>query len=341
MLENLIRRAQGRVIVSTFSSLITRIQEVINIAQRYNRRVVVNGRSMISNMEICRELGYIRGPANLFITLEEADQLPDDQVLILSTGAQATRYSALALMSRGEHRDIAIREGDTVILSASVVPGNELAVQKLLHGLVRQGAQAYRSTFMDIHTTGHAQQAELKLMLNLLRPRFFMPVEGYQQMLIAHAQLAREVGIPASNIVVSQNGDVIAIDQNRAEVVDRVSAKRVLVDGLGIGDVGKVVLRDRERLASYGMVVIVVVADNQTGELVAEPEVISRGFVYLREAGDLIEDIKGQVKQAVQARWRSSSSLENLKAELTRSIRRYLYQETERRPMVLVSIIEV
>jgi ribonuclease J len=340
-LDRLISRAQGRVIVSTFSSLINRIQQVVDAAQRYSRKVVVNGRSMVTNMEISRELGYIRGPANLFITLAEADLLPDNQVLILSTGAQATKYSALVRMSRGEHRDIAIREGDAVILSSSVVPGNERAVQRLIDGLVSQGAHAYYQEFMDLHTTGHAQQEDLKLMLSLLRPKFFMPVEGYQHMLVAHAQLAREVGIPESNIIVARNGDVVAINQERAEIVGYVPAKHVLVDGLGIGDVGKVVLRDREQLASDGMVIIVVVTDDQTGELVTEPEVISRGFVYLREAQDLIKGIREQVKQDCKARWGSVSDLEDLKVKLTRSVRHYLYQETKRRPMVLVSIVEV
>lgn len=340
-LDHLISRAQGRVIVSTFSSLINRIQQVVDAAQCYNRKIVVNGRSMISNMEICRELGYIHGPDDLFITLAEANRLPDDQVLILSTGAQATKYSALARMSRGEHRDIVIRDGDTVLLSSSVVPGNERAVEKLLDGLVRQGARAYYRGFMDIHTTGHAQQEDLKLMLNLLQPRFLMPVAGRRYMLAAHAQLAQEVGILPSNIVVAQNGDVVAVNQERAEVVDHVSAKHVLVDGLGIGDVGKVVLRDREQLASDGMVIVVAVVDDQTGELVSEPEVLSRGFVYLREAQDLIDGIKEQVTLTLRSRWDSVSDLEDLKAKLIRAVRHYLYQETKRRPMVLAWIVEV
>jgi ribonuclease J len=340
-LDQLIGRAQGRVIISTFSSLINRIQQVIDVAQRYGRKIVVNGRSMITNVEIARDLGYIRGPTNLFITLAEADRLPDNQVLILSTGAQATRYSALARMSRREHRDIAIRDGDTVILSSSIVPGNERAVQKLIDGLVRQGAQAYYQEFMDLHTTGHAQQEDLKLMLSLIRPKFFMPVEGYQHMLVAHAQLAREVGIPASNIIVARNGDVVAINQERAQIAGHVPVQHVLVDGLGIGDVGKVVLRDREQLASDGIVIIVVVVDDQTGELIAEPEVISRGFVYLREAQGLIEGIREQVKRACKLHLGSVSGLEDLKVKLTRSVRYYLYQETKRRPMVLVSIVGI
>jgi ribonuclease J len=340
-LEFIIRHATGRVIVSTFSTLINRIQQIIDIAQRYDRKVVVEGRSMIKSVEICRELGYIRAPENLFISPGKANQLPDEQVLFMTTGAQATKYSALVLASRKQHRQLEIREGDTVILSASVVPGNERAVEKLLDGLVRQGAQAFHHAFMGVHTTGHAQQEDLKLMLNLVRPKFFMPIMGWRHLLEGHAQLAREVGIPSPNIYVAQNGDVITFTKENMDVTGQIPAAPIYVDGLGIGDVGKAILREREQLSSHGMVVVVAVVDEKSHKLLLDPEVLTKGFIYRAESQDVLDQVTQIFRNTLSNLSTGKMTINELQNSLTSQINSHLHNATGRRPVVMVRLVPV
>ncbi len=340
-MEHLIRAATGRVIVSTFSTLIHRIQMVIELAQQFERKVVILGRSMVASVEICRELGYVRGPDSLFISLSEAEKLPDNEVLIISTGAQATQYSALELASRQEHRQLKIREGDTVILSSSVVPGNEKAVEHLLQGLVRQGAKTFQHAIMGIHSGGHAKQEEIKLMLNLLRPKFFLPVMGMRHMLATSAKLAQDVGIPASNIVIPLNGDVVTVNSTSAKITDHLNAELVFIYGKGVCNVSKTIIQDREQLASDGVVIVLILFDKATGELIAEPQTKIRGSIYIQESQAVIDGIKEQVKLSISTEKGLLSNLEEVEDKVKYTVGKYLRKITKRRPLVIVLKMEI
>jgi ribonuclease J len=339
-LEHLIRAAKGRVLVSTFSTLIYRIQLIIELAQQFSRKVVILGKSMVSSIEICRELGYIRGPDNLFIALSEADKLPDDQVLIISTGAQATQYSALELAARNEHKQLKIREGDTVILSSSVVPGNEKAVERLLQGLVRQGAKTFQHAIMGIHSGGHAKQEEIKLMLNLLRPKFFMPVMGMQHMLATAAGLAQDVGIPASNIIMTQNGDVVSLTPDSAQVTDHIHSSPIYVYGKG-SNVSKTTLREREQLANDGLVIVLVLCDKETGEMVADPQINTRGVAFGEDSQAFLAELRRQVKTGFTTDPDMLLDSEEARNKVRADVQSMFVKSNRQRPMVMVWVVEV
>jgi ribonuclease J len=334
--EKVFSQAKGRIIVSTFASNISRVQQVIDCALGHNRRLGVVGRSMVENVRMARNLGYLTAPDDTFLRIEDLDMLPPSQVAIVCTGTQGEPTSALVRMANQEHRQVSIQYGDTVILSATPIPGNEELVHRTLDNLFRLGANVCYHRLMPVHVSGHASQEEQKMMISLTRPRYFIPAGGEYRHLVLHAQLARELGIPGENIFVVENGQVIEFDDEGARLGERVGGGHVLIDGLGIGDVGEVVLRDRRLLSRDGFVVVVVALDEATGEVIEGPDIVSRGFVYMRDAEDLIEEAKHLVIEALANGHRDTAS--NL---IHDTLAEFLYRRTRRRPMIFPVILEV
>ncbi len=343
-LEEIFRKAGGRIIAATFASLINRIQQIITLSEKYNRRVCVEGYSMKTNVEISKVLGYIKSKKGTIISVKEIANYPDSKITILCTGAQGEGSAVLMRIVLREHPFIRLKKGDTVILSSSVIPGNERTVQFLKDGILRQKTKVFHYKMMDIHAGGHAQQEELKEMIKIMRPRFFLPIHGQYSMLVSHAELAKEVGLPEKNIVIAENGHVINLSSERIFIERKtVPSNYVMVDGLGIGDVGEVVLRDRHMLARDGMFVIVVVVDRKTGQVRGSPDIISRGFVYLRESKELLRDTRRKVVEIVN-RAAGSGGVVNwsyIKDEIRNKIGQFLYTKTKRRPIILPVVIEV
>ncbi len=343
-LKKIIKKAKGRVIVSTFSSLLNRIQQVINISKQLNRKVCVQGYSMRTKLDFAKNLGYIQAKKNRFINAKQAQELPDDQVTILCTGTQGESNAALSRIASGRDRNIKFKEKDTVILSSSVVPGNETLVQALKDKILKQGVKVYHYEMMDIHASGHGKQEELKKFIKLMNPKFFMPIHGQVSMLYANAELAKEAGVKEKNIIVAENGNIINIGKNQYGIAKKkVPADSVLVDGLGVGDVGKIVLRDRHSLAEDGMFVLIITVDKKTGKIIKSPDIISRGFVYLKESKDLLRDTRQKARKIVREIMDNGGNINwnNVKSEIRKRIGQSLYSRTKRRPMVLPVIIEV
>ncbi len=336
--ERIFSRAQGRVIVSTFASNISRVQQVIDTALRHGRRVGVVGRSMINNFEMARQLGYIRIPDDAIIPSEQLDHLPARKVAIVCTGSQGEPFSALVRMSNRDHRWVTIREGDTVILSATPIPGNEELVHATLNNLYRQGATVIYHQLEPVHVSGHASREELKMMIGLTQPRYFIPIQGEYRHLVLHGNLAKELGIPEDHIFIIESGQVVEFDEAGARLGDPVPGSYVFVDGLGIGDVGQIVLRDRQHLARDGFFIVVAAVDYETGDLLREPDVVSRGFVFMRDADELIEKTKQRVIDILS---NGGGNPEALHTKLRDDLSRFLYEETRRRPMILPVILEV
>jgi ribonuclease J len=335
--DRLFAQAEGRIIVSTFASNISRVQQVIETAQRYGRRVGIVGRSMIENVKMAQELGYIEVPEAALLKLDEMEHLPARQVAIVCTGSQGEPTSALVRMAQQEHKVVNIRAGDTVVLSASPIPGNEELVSRTLNNLFRLGARVYYHRLMPVHVSGHASQEEQKLMITLTRPRFFIPVQGEYRHLVLHAELAHELGVPRENIFIIENGQVLELDQDSCRVADEVQGGYVFVDGLGVGDVGNVVLRDRHHLARDGFVIAIVAVERETGKLATEPELISRGFVYVRDAEELLEQAKAQVIGAMHRHGHPFGVEDKIHDVLSQ----FLYEQTRRQPMILPVVIQV
>ena len=343
-LDEIFRRSSGRIIAATFSSLINRIQQVITLSEKYRRKVVVEGYSMKTNVEICRLLGYIKVKKGTLIKSKDIERLPDNRVTIVCTGAQGEGSAVLMRMALGEHPVIRLKKGDDVILSSSVIPGNERTVQILKDGILRQGVKVFHYKMMDIHAGGHAQKEELKEMIKMMQPKFFLPIHGQYSMLVAHADIAKEMGMPERDVIVAENGDVINLNQ-RAYNIERgkVQANYVMVDGLGIGDVGEVVLRDRQMLSKDGMFVVVAVVDKQTGKVKGSPDIISRGFVYLRESKDLLKETRKKIIGIINHA-ASSGGVVNwvyIKDEIRNKVGQFLFSKTQRRPIVIPVVIEV
>lgn len=336
--------AKGRIIFATFSSLVSRIQQCFNAAAKHNRKVMVVGRSMINTVEIALSMGYLKIQPKLIIKSEQARKFPDNQIVILTTGSQGEEGAGLARMARGEHKLVHIKKGDTTVLSSSPIPGNERAVAAVMSNLTRLGANVVYNKVLDIHSSGHAHQEELKLMMNLLKPKYFMPIHGEHFMLVEHGRLAAQVGIPESNIFIPENGSAIDIDlQGNAKIGEaRVAGGYVYVDGLGVNDVNEVVIRDRKQMASDGMFVIIATVNKLSGKLESQ-DIISRGFVYMKDNDELIREVKHEVRKLTENK--SKTKLEPNWVLLRQSIRdeigEYLFQKTERRPMILPVIIEV
>lgn len=336
--------AKGRVIFASFSTLVNRVQQVFDAAYKSNRKVVITGRSMVANVEICLATNYLTLPAKgMIIKMEQANKLPDNQVIILTTGSQGEEFSALARISRSEHKTIHIKKGDTVVVSASQIPGNEGSISSTLSALARLGAKVLYNKTLDIHTSGHAYQEDLKLMISLTKPRYFMPIHGEHHMLVAHGQLALDVGVPEENIHILDNGQMLELSSTGAKAVEaKVPTGYVYVDGLGVGDVGEVVLRDRQVMAQDGMFVIIMTIDRKTGKLTQTPDIISRGFIYMKGSEDLLKEVKHEVRKVVETKGKGSQpNWAFIRSEVRDQIGEFLYQRTERRPMVLPVVIEV
>ncbi len=343
-LEDAFKQAEGRVIISTFSSLITRIQQVFSIAEETGRKIAIDGFSMKTNVEIAQKLGYLKVKKGLLISTKEIKNVPDNKVIILCTGAQGEERAVLMRIANGEHRDLEIEPGDTVMFSSSVVPGNERTVQRLKDTITRRGAKIFHYQMMDIHAGGHGYEEDLKTMIDLAKPKYFIPVHGNRYMLKIHGDIAQSVGIPEKNIFIADNGQIMEFDENKGELTKRkVPADHVMVDGLGVGDVSNIVLRDRKMLAGDGMFVVIVTIDGKTGQLIQNPDLISRGFIYMKEQKGLVEQTRKKVRQIIERQ--DSKSIANnyvyIKNKLRDEIGQYLYKRTERRPMILPVVIEV
>jgi len=340
--DEVFRKAKERIIVASFASNIHRIQQVISIAHKYNRKVAIAGRSMLNVVNIACELGYLTIPPGTLVELDEIIHLPKNKTVIISTGSQGEPMSALTRMAMAEHRQVEIMPGDTVIISALPIPGNEKLVARIVDQLFRQGADVYHEAVDGVHVSGHASQEELKLMISLVKPKFFVPIHGEYRMLIKHANLAQELGIPPENIFVIENGQVLEFTREKGYIAGRVPASRVLVDGLGVGDVGNIVLRDRKQLAQDGILIVVLTLNKDTGAIMAGPDIVSRGFVYVREAEELIEEAKAKVRQALdKCEERKITDWSTIKANVRETLSKFLYEKTRRRPMILPIIMEV
>jgi ribonuclease J len=343
-LEKIFAQSKGRIIAATFGSLLNRIQQMIMLAEKYGRKVAVEGYSMKINIEVCRQLKYIQSKNDTFIQIKEVDNYPDNQVAVICTGAQGEADAALMKIVTRVHRYLRFKKGDSVIFSSSVIPGNERTVQFLKDDILRQGVKVFHYKMMDIHAGGHAKQEELMEMMRLMRPKFFMPIHGQYSMLVANAELAESVGIKKENIAVVENGQIITLTPKTITVEkDKVPSLYVMVDGLGVGDIGEVVLRDRQVLAEDGMFVIVTVVDRVTGKVKGSPDIISRGFVYLRESKELLKDTRKKTIDIINQATSSGGAVNwsYVKDDIRNKVSDFLFTKTERRPMVLPVVIEV
>ncbi|MCS7219884.1 MAG: ribonuclease J [Anaerolineae bacterium] len=336
-LERLFAEAPGRIIVATFASNLSRVRQVFDISRRYGRRIGVVGRSMLNNVRMAIELGYLDLQGDELLTTEEMNSLPARQVTIICTGSQGEPTSALVRMALGEHRQIAIRPGDTVVLSARPVPGNETMVHRTIDNLFRQGADVCYQELLDVHVSGHGSQEDHRMMLRLTRPRFFVPIHGEYRHLVLHGRLAASLGIPKENIFVIESGQALELGPDSCRLGERVTRGHVFVDGLSIGDLSQVVLRDRHHLARDGFVVAIIALDETTGQMVAPPEILTRGFVYAQEEADFIEMAKAQIERALENGYSQAA----ITARIREILAELCYEETHRRPMVLPVVLTV
>ncbi len=335
--DQVFRDAKGRIIVATFASLISRIQQVANVAARYNRKLVITGHSMSENIRIAQKLGYIHLPDDLLVRIEEAGRLLPSETVMMVTGAQGEPSSVLARMSTGQHRQVSVQKGDTVIISAHAIPGNEEMIHRTINRLLKRGAEVLYDPIAQVHVSGHASQEEHKLMLNLVRPQYFVPIHGELRQLKAHARLAQQLGIPPQNTFVVENGYVIEFDDGEARIGERVPGGYVYVDGSTVGDISPEVLRDREVLSRDGFVVAIVQRDSETGQVQGRPEIITRGFVVEHEAEDLIIGAEEAVLATVLS---NGVNAQGLRDKVKDVLAEYLYHETRRRPMVIPVVLE-
>ncbi len=344
-LEKIISEAKGRVIIGTFSSQLERIIELIKIAERHNRKVVIDGYSMKANLDIAVELGFFRPKKEILMGAERLHEYQPEKILIVCTGSQGEENSALMRVANRKHKYIRIQKGDTVILSSSIIPGNEMNIQNLKDNLARQNAHIIHYKTSEIHTSGHATQEELKLMIKTLRPKFFVPVHGYYFMLKINADLAESLGMKPENIVVPlNNGSVIEANRDKIRMLkESVAANYVMVDGLGVGDVKEIVLRDRQMLAQDGIFVVITIIDSQTGKVRNSPDIISRGFIYLKESQDLLRHTRYLIKKTIEEATEKMHpvNISYVKDLVREKIGKFLFQKTKRRPMVLPVLIEV
>lgn len=340
--EDIFAAAPGRIIISTFASNIHRIQQAIDVAVMYDKKVILCGKSIVSNAQIALDLGYLRIPRETWLKLEDLKRLEDKEVVIITTGSQGEPMSVLSRIATDEHKHIHIKAGDTVILSAKMIPGNERAIGRIINHLFRRGANVIYEKVSEIHVSGHASKEELKLMLNLVRPKYFVPIHGEYRHLVYHAQLARKQGIPEENIFILENGDILDISDGAAARNGKVDSGRVLIDGKGIGDVEEMVLRDRVRLAHDGIVLVLIAIEKLTGNLVSGPDIISRGFIFEDSSKEVIEDVKELVFTTIKELSKEitvDSSL--LQAKLRNVLKKYLRNTMDRRPMIMPIIFEV
>lgn len=333
---------KGRVIVAAFSSSIHRVQQVVDVAVANGRKILLNGRSMIANVRIARQLGYLTVDDDMLMDLRELPHLPPEQVCIISTGSQGEPMSALVRIAMDDHKQIKLERGDTVILSSRVIPGNERTISELINHLYRRGAEVFHEKVSEVHVSGHASQEELKLMLNTVQPRFFIPIHGEYRHLIKHIQLARKVRIPEERCLLATNGDVISFYADTAAIVEKVESGRVFVDGKGIGDVGNMVLKDRKHLSEDGMVVVIIGINQSSGAVIYGPDIVSRGFVFEDESQDYLETARFIVTTALEEiNDEMRCDCEEVKQAVRQALRRFFKKTIERRPVILPVIMEM
>ncbi|MDO8668652.1 MAG: ribonuclease J [bacterium] len=341
-------KLEGRIIIGTFASQLSRVQKLFDLGERFGRRINLQGRSMNDNVEIAHQIGYLKFNPRILVEDHELNRLPDNKVMIIGTGAQGESNAFLMRVVNGEHRSISLKAGDTVIFSSSVIPGNERTIQTLRDVIVRQGAKVINYQMMDVHAGGHAKQEDLKLMMRLIKPEYFMPIEANHYMLQAHAELAEQVGIPKEKIFVADNGQIIEFHKAvGGETIgkltkDKVITDYVMVDGLGVGDISNIVLRDRRVMSEDGMIVIIATIDSKTGDIIGNPDIISRGFVYMKENKELIQKTRMKVKKIVKDHNPHTQADDDyIKNKIRNDIGQFLFGQTKRRPMVLPVVIKV
>lgn len=339
--DEIFRGARERIVLATFASNIHRVQQVINAAMKYNRKVAFTGRSMINNVEIARNLGYLDVPDDMIVNIRNCSDYPDNQIVLLTTGSQGEPMAALTRMARGDHYHINIRQGDTVIISASAIPGNERLVGQTINQLFKRGANVIYEDVSGVHVSGHASQEELKLMMNLTKPKYFVPTHGEYRHLNRHAALARENGIPDSNIYIAEIGDKIVFSEKNVRKAENIQAGSVFVDGLGVGDVGNIVLRDRRLLSEDGIIIVVVTIDNH-GNILSGPDIVTRGFVYIRESEELIAEATSRLEEKLKECERNNiTEWSILKNKIRDTLNNYIYKKIKRNPMILPIIMQV
>ncbi len=340
--DKLFLHCTKRIVVATFASNVHRVQQIVNCAVKYNRKIAVCGRSMVNMINTANELGYIDCPDNIFIDIDMIKNYPDENLVLITTGSQGEPMSALTRMAAGDHRKVTITPNDLIIISATPIPGNEKYVSKVIDDLMQIGAEVVYSSLEAIHVSGHACQEEQKLILALAKPKYFIPVHGEYRQLRAHSETAQSMGIDKNNIIMMSNGRVLEIGENGAEFTGSVQSGRVLVDGLGVGDVGNIVLRDRQHLSQDGLIIIVLTMDSATGTVVAGPDVISRGFVYVRESENLMDDVKSVVRNEIRkCEQRGVRDWGTIKSATRDALRDYIFMKTKRNPMLIPIIMEV
>jgi len=340
--EDIFANAPGRIIIATFASNIHRIQQAIDVAVKYGRKVIISGKSIISNAQIALDLGYLTIPTDTWLRLEDLKSLEDNKVVIITTGSQGEPMSVLSRIATDEHKDIKIKEGDTVILSARMIPGNERSIGRIINHLFRRGANVLYEKVSEVHVSGHASKEELKLMLNLIRPKYFMPIHGEYRHLVYHTMLAKKLGIPKENIFILEDGEILEISGEGARKNGKVNSGRVFIDGKGVGDVKEMVLRDRMRLAHDGIVLILLSIEKLTGNILSGPDIISRGFVFEDASQEVMNDVKELLTNTIKGLDKeiiSDSSV--LQAKLRSTLKKYLRDTMERRPMIMPIIFEV
>lgn len=330
--DEVFENAKGRILVATFASLISRMQQVANAAERHGRKIAFTGRSMVDNMKMARELGYVDFPERLVISLEKSLSMPDNQVVLMCTGSQGEPRSILGRLANGTNRQFDVREGDTIVLSSQTIPGNEESVYRTINNLFRRGANVIYEDIAPVHVSGHASQEEMKLLLHLVRPKYLIPIHGELRMLKHHAQLAEEVGIPKENIAVVENGQMIEFVDGRMRIGERIPGDYIFVDGSGVGDVDQSIVRERETLGRDGVVLVNLEINAKTGQLQGQPEILTRGFMLEEELEGVMGDLQKQVKDSVH------KSNGNLEKDVLQSLKSYLYKETKRNPFIFVSV---
>ena len=341
-LQNLFAKASGRIIVSTFASNVHRLQQISDCAMKYNRKIAFSGRSMEKISEAAIRLGYLFIPQDMIISLDDLNKYPNDRITIVTTGSQGESMAALTRIASSTHRKIQIQEGDMVIISASPIPGNEKAVDNVINDLTEKGANVIYKAIEDIHVSGHACEQELRLVQALLKPKFFIPVHGEYKHLVAHSKIAQSMGVEKENIFILDTGDIFELTRNSGKITGKAPSGRVLIDGMGIGDVGNMVLRDRKNLAEHGMLTIVVAIDKQEKSIVCGPDIVSRGFVYVRDSEELMNEIRDIVRRCVQTCFDNNiSQWPEIKNSIIREVDKFIYMKMKKKPMILPVIIEL